>query len=271
MADNELSDFSDQFLGKDLTERDGMSDFSGFGDFAELPEDLRGMGTVRMPDGSFITGEEGDVYSTSYSTGTVTSVGIVGAVDPFRASLSPVPGSYSNQFRFTAINYLPRANFESFRSQRFFAGGSALLPADPTTFVDLIADTSILPPGSPLRFSSGVLEVPQGFAAVITGLRQWIGDANAFQKSTGEPDDIVWKISAGGAAIFNFGNFPFVISSLDNEAKLFAIANESTTIQLSVKNNVSTSSSFARNIAVKGALTGHWFPVDELDDMFRNR
>jgi hypothetical protein len=270
MMNDGLSDFSDQYLGKDLTERDGMSDIPNPG-LGELPEDLRGMGPVRLPDGSFTAGMEGDMYSTSYATGMMTTVGDIGALDPFRSSIAPVPGSYSNQFNFSAINYLPRANYESFRSQRFFAGGTALLPADPTSFVDLIDDTSVLPPGAPLKFSSGILTVPQGFAAVITGLRQWIGDANAYQKPTGEPDDIVWKISAGGAAIFNFGNFPLVISSLDNEAKLFAIANESTTIQLSVKNNVATSSVFARNIAVKGALTGHWFPMDEIDDVFRNR
>ena len=188
-----------------------------------------------------------------------------------KSQFSGQPGSLSNQFSFSAINYLPRANFESFRSQRFFAGGSALLPPDPTTFVNLMQDTSLLPPTDPLRYSSGPLLVPQGFAAVITGLRQWIGDADAFQKVDGEPDDIVWRITAGGAAVFNFGNFPIMISSLDNEAKLFVIATESTNITLEVKNNIDPSSTEARPIAVKGALTGHWFPMDELDDIFRNR
>lgn len=245
---------------------------SGFSDgFGELPEDLRGMGPISIPDGTFISGSEGDMYSSSYSTGSMSNFGIPGLVDPFRGNLIPVPGSLSNQFNFSAINYLPRANFESFRSQRFFSGGSALLPADPTTFVSLMQDTSVLPPGDPLRFSSGVLQVPQGFAAVITGLRQWIGDATAFQKTDGEADDIIWRITAGGAAIFSFGNFPVMISSLDNEAKLFAVAMENTTITLEVKNNVTPGTPGARNIPVKGALTGHWFPIDELDDIFRNR
>lgn len=265
MENDGLSDFSDQYQGQEFTERDGGSAFSGFG---ELPEDLRGMGPVSMPDGTYIPGSEGDIYSTSYSTGFSTGAGIV---DPFRGTITPVPGSYSNQFNFSAINYLPRANFESFRSQRFFSGGSALLPADPTTFVDLMVDTSTLPPGSPVTFSSGPLLVPVGFAAVITGLRQWIGDANSFQKSDGSPDDIVWRVTAGGAPVFNFGNFPVMISALDNEAKMFVIATENTNISLSVKNNIPTTDPFARNIPVKGALTGHWFPMDEINDIFRNR
>ena len=134
-----------------------------------------------------------------------------------------------------------------------------------------MVDTATLPPGSPVTFSSGVLLVPQGFAAVITGLRQWIGDANAFQKADGSPDDVVWRITAGGAPVFNFGNFPVMISALDNEAKLFIIATENTTITLEVKNNIPTTSPVARNIAIKGFLTGHWFPMDEINDIFRNR
>lgn len=265
MNNDGLSDFSDQYQGKEFTERDGQSAFSGFG---ELPEDLRGMGPVSMPDGTFLTGSEGDIYSTSYTTGFSAGGGII---DPFRGTIVPVPGSYSNQFNFSAINYLPRANFESFRSQRFFSGGSAFLPADPTSFVNLMVNTSTLPPGSPVTASSGELLVPQGYAAVITGLRQWVGDANSFQKSDGSPDDIVWRITAGGAPVFNFGNFPVMISSLDNEAKLFIIANENTTITLEVKNNLAAGSPGARNIPVKGFITGHWFPVDEINDIFRNR
>lgn len=265
MENEGLSDFSDQYQGQDFTEREGTPAFSGFG---ELPEDLRGMGPVSMPDGTFMPGAEGDIYSTSYSTGFPTGAGLI---DPFRGTLTPVPGAYSNQFNFSAINYLPRANFESFRSQRFFSGGSALLPADPTTFIDLMVDTATLPPGDPVIFSSGVLLVPQGFAAVITGIRQWIGDANSFQKPDGSLDDIIWRVTAGGAPVFNFGNFPVMISSLDNEAKMFIIATESTTITLEVKNNIPTSSPFARNIPIKGFLTGHWFPIDEIDDIFRNR
>ena len=253
---------------KEFTERE-----SGFSDgVGELPEDLRGMGPVSLPDGTYLPGMEGDVYSRSYTTGfTGVAGGNPGFVDPFRGALSPVPGSLSNQFNFSAINYLPRANFESFRSQRFFAGGSAFFPADPTTFVSLMQDPTTILPGDPLKFTSGVLTVPGGFAAVITGLRQWVGDANAFQKADGSPDEIVWRIEAGGAAVFNFGNFPLMISSLDNEAKIFFIAVENTTISLSAKNNVDATSTNARNIAVKGALTGHWFPIDEINDIFRNR
>jgi hypothetical protein len=253
---------------KDFTEREGLGEFSqGFG---ELPEDLRGMGPVSLPDGTFLPGSEGDVYARSYTTGVLSTYGVPGYDDPFRNAITPVPGSF-NQFSFSAINYLPRANFESFRSQRFFAGGSALLPPDPTVFVDLMVDVSTLPPGDPVKYSSGPLLVPAGFAAVITGLRQWVGDANAYQKVDGEPDDIAWRITAGGAPIFNFGNFPVVISALDNEAKLFALAVENTNISLSVKNCLSPTSPEVRNIPVKGALTGHWFPIDELNDIFRNR
>ncbi len=254
---------------KEFTEREGLSDFSG--GFGELPEDLRGMGPISLPNGAFIPGSEGDMYSQSYTTGFSTQFGSPGYGDPFRTNLIPVPGSLSNQFSFSAINYLPRANFESFRSQRFFAGGSALLPPDPTAFVDLMVDTTTLPPGSAVKYSSGPLFVPQGYAAVITGLRQWIGDANAFQKPDGSADDIAWNVTAGGASVFNFGNFPVMISSLDNEAKLFIIATETTNISLKVKNCITPGTTAARTIAVKGALTGHWFPIDELDDVFRNR
>jgi hypothetical protein len=134
-----------------------------------------------------------------------------------------------------------------------------------------MVDTALTPPTDPVKFSSGPLRVPQGFAAVITGLRQWIGDANAFQKADGSPDDIIWRVTAGGAAVFNFGNFPVMISALDNEAKMFVIVTEDTNITLEVKNNILPTSTDARDIAVKGALTGHWFPMDELDDIFRNR
>lgn len=246
---------------KDFTERE-FSDFKGFG---ELPDDLRAAGSISVPGGvgfSF----EGDVYGSLYGGGTV------------RPYVEPIPSGLGQKFTFTAINYLPRANAESFRSQRFFAFGSALLtPADtgsavPATFVDLFVDMSSLSPGAPQTNSSGTLVVPSGYAAVITGLRQWIGDASAFQKPDGQEDDIVWRITAGSTPIFGMGNFPIVISSMDNEAKLFAIANESTTIQLSVKNTLDVSTNYnARSIAVQGAITGHWFPIDELDDIFRNR
>ena len=98
MGQEGLSDFSDQYQGQEFTERDTGSAFSGgFGELGELPEDLRGMGPVSMPDGSFMPAPEGDIYSTSYSTGFATGAGIV---DPFRGTITPVPGSYSNQFNF---------------------------------------------------------------------------------------------------------------------------------------------------------------------------
>jgi len=253
---------------KEFTERE-LPDFSGLGDFAELPEDLRGMGPISTPEG-FIPGMEMDMFATSYSTGGTYIPG-VGVVDPFRQSITPIPGILSNQFNFSAINYLPRANFESFRSQRFYGGGTALLPPNSTTFVDLLVSSATITSTSPQKQTTGVLTVPSGFAAVITGLRQWVGDANAFDKSDGTVDDIVWRVLTGGTAIFNLGNFPLIVSSMDNEGKLFAIATESTTIQLSVKNNISPASALARDIAVKGVISGHWFPIDELDDIFRNR
>lgn len=249
---------------KDFTERE-FSDFKGFGGFGELPDDLRGAGSISVPGGTGFA-YEGDVYGSVYGGGSV------------RAFVEPIPAGMGQQFSYAAINYLPRANAESFRSQRFFAYGSALLtPADTGSgiaeaFVDLFVDMSTLTPGSPQTNSSGPLIVPQGYAAVITGLRQWIGDASAFQKPDGQEDDVVWRITAGGTPLFAMGNFPVVISAMDNEAKLFAIANESTSIQLSVKNTLDVATDYnARNLPVQGVITGHWFPIDELDDIFRNR
>jgi len=242
---------------REFTERE-LPDFSGFGEFAELPEDLRGMGPISLPDGSFLPGFEGDIYQTTGGA--------------YRSFVEPIPPSLSGaQVSFSAINYLPRANFESFRSQRFFAFGSALLPPDPTGFVDLFVDIASLAPGAPQKASSGPLAIPAGFSAVITGFGQWIGDATAFQKPNGDADDIAWRIQAGGTPIFNFGNFPCVISSLDNHAKMFAVVNENVPIQVGVKNCIASSDTFARSIAVKAILFGHQFPIDELDDIFRNR
>jgi len=243
---------------REFTERE-LPDFSGFGEFGELPEDLRGMGPVSLPDGTFLPGFEGDVYQTSGGS--------------YRSFVEPIPPSLSgNQVSFAAINYLPRANFESFRSQRFFAFGSALLPPDPTTFVDLFVDaTTVISPGSPQTGSSGTLDIPSGFSAVITSFGQWIGDSTAFQKPDGSPDDIAWSVQAGGTPVFNYGNFPCMISSLDNNTKMFAIVNENTPIQVSVKNCIATTAIAARDIAVKAVIFGHMFPIDELDDVFRNR
>jgi len=244
---------------QEFTERE-LPDFSGLGEFGELPEDLRGMGPISLPDGSFLPGFEGDVYQTGFG-------------GSYRSFVEPIPPSLSGaQVSFSAINYLPRANYESFRSQRFFAFGAALLPPDPTVFVDLLVDaTTVIAPGSPQTGSSGVLFIPQGFSAVITSLGQWIGDASAFQKPDGSPDDIAWSVEAGGTPVFGYGNFPCMVSSLDEHTKMFAIVNENTPIQVSVKNNIAPTAIGARSIAVKVVIFGHQFPIDELDDIFRNR
>lgn len=238
----------------EFTERENFGDFSGFGD---LPDDLRNTTPLIMPDKSFVPPIESDGYSLN------------GGAD--RPYLDAIPPAFASEIRFQAINYLPRANYESFRSQRFFAGGVALLPSDPTVFVDLLVDTASLPPGAAVSYSTGPLLVPGGFAAVITGIRQWIGDTTAYQKLNGQPDDIFWKVTAGSTSIFEFGNFPFLISSMSEEGHMFAIANEGTNIQLSVRNNIDPSDPLARDIPVQAVLTGHWFPIDELNDIFRNR
>ena len=167
---------------------------------------------------------------------------------------------------------MPRANFPSFRAQRFFLRGSAQLPASGgTSFTDLFVDLSTLPPGSPQTASSGVYVVPSGFAAVLTGLMQWVGDATAVQKPDGSPDDITWRVSSGRTPVFGYGNFPCLISALDSEAEMFAVLTEGTELQLAASNTIVAGSSNDHIIAVKGALTGHQFPMDELDDIFRNR
>jgi len=239
-------------MERDFVERENFEGFQGFG---ELPEDLRGAGAIELPDGTYIPGSEIDMYSLNGGA--------------YRSFVEPIPGALSNPVSFTAVNYLPRANYESFRSQRFIAYGVAFLPPDPTTFVPLLVDIATLPPASPQTASSGVLFVPTGYAGVITGLRQWVGNSNLVQNPNGQPDDVVWRVEAGSTPIFNFGNFPLMMSALDYEAKLFSIVTETTTIQLSVKNNAS--GPFAAGTAVQAILTGHWFPIDELDDIFRNR
>jgi len=242
---------------REFTQREDS--FGGFGDFAELPEDLRGIMPGSNTDPTAFVNFELDAFQT------------FGGSD--RAFVEPIPGAFGNQSStWTGINYLPRHNYESFRSQRFFIAGSALVP--PTggaAYTDLLVDIASLPPNSPQISSSGVYTIPAGYAGVITGLRQWIGDATAFQKPSGADDDITWRITAGDAAAFSFGNFPCLISSLDNEARLFVIVTEGVQLQLSVTNTILAGSQGARSIPVKGALTGHQFPIDELDDIFRNR
>jgi hypothetical protein len=189
-----------------------------------------------------------------------------------RGFLTPIPSGMSTQSAaWSSIRYLPRANYESFRSQRFFGYGRALLPPDPTAFIDLMVDETSLQPGAAVTETGGILAVPSGYAAVITGFRQWVGDANAFNKPSGSPDDLVWRITAAATPIFLQGNIPAVFSTLANEAKEFAIVTESTAISVGVQNRVSPSDPLARSIPVAALITGHWFPMDELDDIFRNR
>jgi len=244
-------------MDREFTEREGVPQNPGFG---ELPEDLRGMLPWQAPDPTSYIGAEVDVFS-SYG----------GAIA--REFMEPVPGGFgSSAANWSAINYLPRANYESFRSQRFFLSGSALVPpSGGTTFTPLLVDIGSLPGGSPQIESSGVTIVPSGFAAVLTGLRQFIGDATAFEKPNGQADDIRWRIEVGGAPVFNFGNFPCMISGLDNEGRLFALVTEGAQIQFSVTNAIIAGSQNDHDIPIKGALTGHQFPMDELDDIFRNR
>lgn len=234
---------------RDFTQREG---FEGFG---ELPEDLRGAGAISLPDGTYLPGMELDGYSTNGGA--------------YRTFMEPIPGALTNPVSFTAVNYLPRSNYESFRSQRFLWFGTALIPPNPAVFVPLFINPATIIVSSPQRSTAGILAVPAGYAAVITGLRQWVSDSSAYQKDDGEPDDITWRIEAGSTSLFSLGNFPILMSSMSVEAHLFSIVNESTTIQLSVKNN--STGPLARNIAVQGVLSGHWFPIDEMDDIFRNK
>jgi hypothetical protein len=236
-------------MERDFIQREG---FEGFG---ELPDDLRGAGSISLPDGTYIPGMEADSYSTSGGA--------------YRTFMEPIPGALTNPVSFTAVNYLPRSNFESFRSQRFIWYGTALIPPNPAVYVPLFINPATITTTSPQRSSAGVLLVPVGYAAVITGIRQWVSDSSAYQKNDGEPDDITWRVEAGSTSIFSLGNFPVLMSTMSEEARLFSIVNESTTMQLSVRN--STSGPLARSIAVQAVLTGHWFPIDEMDDVFRNK
>lgn len=257
-------------MEREFTERE-LSDFSGFG---ELPEDLRNTGPISMPDGSFITPTEGDVFGLAVGTGGLGAPVSYGesAGGAERLFMEPIPpGTGSTQINWSAINYLPRGNFESFRSQRFFGGGRAYLPPDPTTFVSLMVDPASLPPGSPVTESGGLLTVPAGYAGIITGIRQWIGDPNAFNKPNGAIDDIIWRVTTSSTPIYSQGNFPFMMSSSSMEAKEYAIVNEGASIAVEVMNRMSSSDPQARSIAVSAIITGHWFPMDEVDDIFRNK
>jgi hypothetical protein len=207
----------------------------------ELPDDLRSTGpwsAERDSGGAFLF--EGDAFS-SYG----------GA---FRTGLEPLP-SFTSTTAGDIVKGLPRQNYESFRSQQFFGRGALILaPSSGTTFTALFS-----------------LTVPQGFAAVITLMGQCVLDASAYNKADGTLDDVIWRVTVAGSPIFSYGNFPFVISSGANQSKMFAVIQENTTIELQASNSLVVGSFGARNIPVSGFLLGHQFPVDEVDDMFRNR
>lgn len=224
-------------MSEELTERDGTI-LPGYGGFGDLPEDLRGSGPVSIPGVPYVF--EGDAYA--YGGGS------------YRTYVEPIP-SVASDIKFTAISYLPRFNFESFRSQRFFQFGRAsIAPSTGNTFTTLATIT-----------------IPQGVAGVVTGLGQWIGDATAYQKADGSADDVAWQISVSGTGAFGYANFSLIISTLEQESKLFLIASENTVITLSATNNQTVAGFGTHDIPVTGYITGHQFPIDELDDIFRNR
>lgn len=220
---------------KEVTERDSTQLPGGLG---ELPEDLRGVGRNSVPGYPDIF--EGDGYS--FNGGA------------YRPNVEPIP-NLQTESKVVGINYLPRFNFESFRSQRLFKFGRATLaPSSGNTF-------SVL----------ATIEIPDGFGAVITGLGQWIGDPTAYNKPDGSEDDIRWRITVANSGVFDYANFRTVISTLTQEAKLFFVVGEGITIQLLASNDQPVGSMGSSDIPVSGFLTGHQFPIDELDDIFRNR
>lgn len=222
-------------MEEEVTQRDSTQLPGGLG---ELPDDLRVVGPHSIPGIPDIF--EGDGYSFKGGAN--------------RPNLEPIP-NLQTEMKVVGINYLPRANYPSFRSQRIFQFGRATLaPSSGNTFSTLAS-----------------FEIPDGFAAVITGLGQWIGDPTAYQKPNGDEDDVRWRITVAGSGVFDYSNFQVVISSLTQEAKLFFVAGEGITVELSASNDQPVGSMGSSDIPVAGYLTGHQFPIDELDDIFRNR
>lgn len=217
-------------------------DFSGFGD---LPEDLRSMGPV-SEDGknySYTRLWEGDNFA--FPAGTPGD----------RQFMEPIPEGFGPTANVSEIRFLPRYNYESFRSQQTLASGLATLsPSSGATFTTLASFT-----------------VPAGFSGVLTGIAQWIGDATAYNKPDGTADDVSWRIVVGGTGAASYSSISLMLSDLTSVHRLYVILNESITIELSATNNIASGSFGARSIPVKGYLIGYQFPIDEVDDIFRSR
>ena len=221
-------------MSEDLTLREGSQ-------FGELPTDLRNLGPEALSGSPPLFTFEADGYATN------------GGAE--RRVLNSIPPPISTAETFRAISYLSRANFESFRSLRFFGRGTQVLsPSSGTTYVTIASVT-----------------IPPTWAGVVTSFGQWIGDPTAYNKPDGSQDDISWKIIINDSTVFNYDGFPYVISSLDNPAKLFIPVGEGNTISIQATNNMAVGSFGAKDLAVKAVLFGHQFPLDEIDDVFRNK
>jgi len=216
-----------------------LPEYHGLG---EVPEDLRNVGAESIPMPRSAGVFESDGYTPPFSGGSTT-------LNP-----APPPNAPSS----IIVSSLPRQNYESFRSQRFRINGfspvGGIAPSSGTIFTTIASRL-----------------IPGGFAGVLTGLGQFIADASAYDKVNGTPDDITWRITVGGTPAFDYGNLNQKISDLDQECKLYVIITENTLVELAVTNSIISGSFGARNIAVSGFLTGYQFPMDELDDSFRNR
>lgn len=227
---------------EDLEFQNRELNLSGFGD---LPEDLRAFTPV-SEDGQpyhYIDGALWEADNFAYTGGAA------------RQYMEPIPEGFGPTPNITQIRLLPRYNYESFRSQQILASGSSILsPTGGSTFSSLATFT-----------------VPAGFAGVLTGVAQWVGDATAYNKPSGDPDDVVWKINIAGTGASFYSAFDVVLSDLTSPHRLFIIMSENNTIELAATSNIVSGSYGARDIPVKGYLIGYQFPIDEVDDIFRNR
>lgn len=210
------------------------------GNFGELPDDLREVGDPSEPGSPSVgvTGE-GDHYA------------LTGGAD--RNFVQPVPPVQATKF--VGVNALPRYNYESFRSQRFEQiGYGVLLPTSGNTFTNL-----------------ATFNIPATFAGMLTGFTQWIGDASAYLKSNGTQDDITWRITVNDALAFSYGALHGIVSTATHEGKLFVILNENTSVTIAATNNIPAGSFGAKAIPVRATISGYQFPLDEIDDIFRNK